>query len=44
MKAYTDETGFDIRFVGENYPWMDLGNGTVVDVLSPWYNFIYFRK
>ncbi|CAG8952635.1 hypothetical protein HYFRA_00009742 [Hymenoscyphus fraxineus] len=32
MKAYTEETGFNIQFVADNYPWKELGNATVVDV------------
>ncbi|CAG8977109.1 hypothetical protein HYALB_00011354 [Hymenoscyphus albidus] len=32
MKAYIEETGFDIQFVADNYPWKEFGNATVVDV------------
>jgi hypothetical protein len=35
MKAFTDGTGFDLQYVAENYPWKDIGKGTIVDVILP---------
>ncbi|KAF7879473.1 hypothetical protein EAF04_000669 [Stromatinia cepivora] len=32
MKAFTEGTGFDMQYVVDNYPWKDIGQGTVVDV------------
>jgi hypothetical protein len=32
MKAFTEGTGYDLKYVIDNYPWEGLGSGTVVDV------------
>jgi hypothetical protein len=37
MKAYTEGTGFDLKYVVDNYPWENFPNGTVVDVIIPSY-------
>jgi hypothetical protein len=33
MKAFTEGTGFDLQIVVDQYPWGDLKDGLVVDVL-----------
>lgn len=38
MKAFTQGKPFDLKFVTDYYPWEQLGNGTLVDVSS-----IYFE-
>ncbi|GAB1315686.1 6-hydroxytryprostatin B O-methyltransferase [Madurella fahalii] len=32
MRSFTEGTGFELSHVADNFPWGELGNGTVVDV------------
>lgn len=34
MRSFTEGTGFELSHVVDNFPWGDLGKGTVVDVSS----------
>ncbi|KAI9713788.1 MAG: hypothetical protein M1820_000518 [Bogoriella megaspora] len=32
MKAWTEGSGYDLKYLVESFPWQDIGDGTVVDV------------
>lgn len=43
MKAFTEGTGFDMQYVVDDYPWKDIGQGTVVDVTPLAFLTVEFR-